>query len=855
MMDAFKRFTTYLHQRRIPLFGLQLCISAAALGGLAWKLVTALKNQMMGPLGSGLYPWTRIFFHPVDSGLLNYMGLCVVMGLCALFMYILWNERTLRALDQRLEQKHPLLLVTYVAISLVALLALSAIFVFFGQGAGEPYYSLLLLFIVCLPPLLLLTDLLNPLAWATRTGRLPGLMLVGCLALLVLMAVKQPVRLATGPVYFMNEYPDLFGETLVKGRFVRNDEFLNRLDKDDVGLVRAFFLMRERIEGPDRYVNEGDDLDFLGRLPSADSDATRRNLTSILRDFLRASSLVDLDTTQRTLMSILQLDDRDTTQWQKTGGPVSGPALLKGLQRMNVEEVRQFYVKNSLEYPHQNIGRGQINHLGHVYNPLNEYRLGRPLRDIYFQYGLGNTFLMQWVMDAFGSLSLQGYHKLYLLYPLYVFFFIAMLVVLFRDPLYVLGVFAGYAAAFFFAGHIGLILGAGIIPSIHLLDTVAIILLALYLRRRQQLFLVLLGLSCMASLFLNTMFGLILAVSVFGTLLLHAIEAGEKGRLLRRVAILAGGFLLVFLIPILMTPKTSGAVIEYFFAGYFSWLPHPAVVLLTVIYFVGSYAFMVLLKGRRFDMKYIYLCSALYAQGLFVYYYWSGLPNHLPMVMPFLSLQFFIMLYILAFRSPRPVLSRAAQLLTPVAVFGMLFFCAWTWWKIFSAQEAVFYANFRQHRTFQWDFDRARVVATVNPQPFQNAVSLIQKYSKGPEKGIYIISKYDGLVPFLADRYSAMPHFELSYSLFSEKQVIEAVKLIETNRPTYLFVDSDLIRFAPPLSSDPWSKLYVSTFDQRERMSRFGRNTALHTLFSRVVDGYEKREDNGLITVFERRKN
>jgi hypothetical protein len=212
------------------------------------------------------------------------------------------------------------------------------------------------------------------------------------------------------------------------------------------------------------------------------------------------------------------------------------------------------------------------------------------------------------------------------------------------------------------------------------------------------------------------------------------------------------------------------------------------------------------------------------------------------------------MLYILVFRSPRPVLSRVSQLLTPVTVFGMLLFCAWTW-KTFSAQEAVFYANFRQHRTYQWEFDRARVVATINSQPFQDAVSLIQKYSMGPEKGIYMISTYDGLLPFIANRYSVMPHFELGYSLFSEKEVIEGVRLIQTNRPEYLFVDSNLTRLTPSPSADPWSKLYVSLFDQRERASRFGRYAALHTLFSRVADGYEKREDNGLITVFERRKN
>jgi hypothetical protein len=831
MMDAFERFISYLQGRRVLIFYVQLCVSATALGRLTWKLVSVLKNRMMSPLDTSLYPWTAIFFHPVDSGLFNYIALCLVMGLCALVLYILWNERTLRALDQRLERKHPLLLLGYVALSLVIFLVLSAIFVFLGRTGGELYYSLVLLFIVCLPALLLVTDLVDPMAWSMRRGRLPGLVLLGCLLLLVFAVVREPMRLATGPVYLMNEYPDLFGETLVNGRFVRNNEFLDRLKEGDAQLIRTFFRLKEHIEGPAMYRDKGENLDFLLQLRS-----------------------VNLSAAQARVMELLRSGEPDIAGWQTAGSSLSAPDLLKELERVNMEEVKQFFLNNSLEYAHQNMGRGQVNHLGHIYNPLNEYRLGKPLNEIYFQYGLGNTFLMKWVMDAFGGLSLQTYHKLYLFYLLYAALFIAMLVMLFRDRLYVLGVFTGYAAAFFWSGHIGLVLGAGLIPSIHLLDTVAIMLLALYLRRRKPLFLVLLGLSCMASLFINTMFGLILAISAFATALLHAIETGEKGHLLHRVAIAVGGFLLVFFIPMLVMPRTSGTVMEYFFAGYFSWLPHPAVVFLTVIYLVVSYGFMLLLKGHRFEMKYIYLFSALYAQGLLVYFYWSGLLNHLPMALPFLALQLFVMLYILVSRFPWPLLGKTVQLSVPIVVLGMLFLCAFTF-RIFYAQGSAFYDNFRQHRTYQWAFDRARVVTTMNPQPFQHAVKLIQKYSTGPERGIYIISNYDGLVPFLADRYSVMPHFELGYSLFSEKQVREAVKRIQTNKPRYLFVDSDLVRFTPSLSADPWSKLYVSAFDQRERASRIGRSAGLHTLFSRVADGYEKKEDNGLTTVFERRNS
>ena len=36
----------------------------------------------------------------------------------------------------------------------------------------------------------------------------------------------------------------------------------------------------------------------------------------------------------------------------------------------------------------------------------------------------------------------------------------------------------------------------------------------------------------------------------------------------------------------------------------------------------------------------------IYTQGLFVYFYWSGLTNHLPTVIPFAGLQIILMIYI-----------------------------------------------------------------------------------------------------------------------------------------------------------------------------------------------------------------
>lgn len=128
---------------------------------------------------------------------------------------------------------------------------------------------------------------------------------------------------------------------------------------------------------------------------------------------------------------------------------------------MNIEEIKRFYLYNSLEYSHQNMSRWQMNHIGHILNPLNEFVLGKPLKDIYIQYGLGRTFIIKWTMDLFGGISIDNYYKIYIYYVLYFIGFMGMLYILFRDPLYVLigSLFLG--GAYYFQGYIALMLAPG----------------------------------------------------------------------------------------------------------------------------------------------------------------------------------------------------------------------------------------------------------------------------------------------------------------------------------------------------------------------------------------------------------
>ena len=79
------------------------------------------------------------------------------------------------------------------------------------------------------------------------------------------------------------------------------------------------------------------------------------------------------------------------------------------------------------------MARGQINHIGHLLNPINEIMSGKPISKVYMQYGLGNTLAAKWIMQLTGRVSLDSYYKYYIFYIAYALLFLLMSYVIFKD--------------------------------------------------------------------------------------------------------------------------------------------------------------------------------------------------------------------------------------------------------------------------------------------------------------------------------------------------------------------------------------------------------------------------------------
>lgn len=809
----------FISRRATALYKLQLAFSCIALALLSWNVTILLKRAFLADLKAKINVWAYIFYHPIGSNLFNYIAISVVIGACALSGYLLANRRNVEWLKGKIEGNR-----TFVFFATISSLFLVGLILVMPSGLGRMAVALL---VVIIP----FFSLFKP-----RSLVRSGIMLSAISWLFLISA--DPLLVAMGPAYLMNEYADIYGETYVKSKPINEKEFLDKIKDINIReMLRVFYYLVARYESL-KMDHEED-----------------KGLREVIGSIFAKYKYIDIVAAQRHVIHMLSRDDTLYDDLKNEKEAYAKEYLegfkrqIENLNRIDVETLKEFYRRNEIEYAYQNMSRGQINHIGHVLNPLNEYQGGKPLSSIYMQYGLGNTLLMKWTMDLFGGVSIDNYYKCYFYYVVYYILFIFMLYLIFKERMYVFTGTVFLAASFFGYSFIGFILAPGIIPSIHFLDAGVLIFMLLFLRNGRIGHLTAAALLSLLSIVINRQFGIILAAAFIGAMSFYIIE-NKKGmnRLLWITTIIAFSFLSVVVFQ-LTNIGTLGKTFYYYLTGLFSWPARPLIKDLTILYLVLSYSFLLMLKKVRNGLKYLYLLVFIYSQGLFVYYYWSGLNNHLPMVMPFVGLQLMLMIHISEnlLSGGSTAIQRTLDV-TKYILFAVVSLFALLNAKDFYMEKVRLQRSFTFHRIHNWEFDRARLITTINPEPVRESINLIKKYSPD-ERGIFIISKYDNLFPFLSARYSRMPFFEMHWHLFSESESREAIERIRGSKPDFIFVDSNIDRY----DIDPWAQIYYEMSVIKERASRIERYAELYKLFLAVKGDYEKVEEGTLISVYRRK--
>ncbi len=802
----------------------QLLLSVIFGAVCLWKGVNFLKNQTIIIANSNFNPWVYPFFHPTEYSLPNYLFLCLLLALVGILIYILNPTKIIKRFSETVSPY-------YLLISLVA--SVSFFFIFFIQSCfvhSDPGRLLGLFF----PALIAIVPFVpNIFSFSNKY------LYKSAVIVLFLIIVWEVLRIFMGPVYIMNEYPRLYGKTLIEGRYVDNKDFLEKVKPIDKELIKlaVFYRDKNKYKGIGgyykikKYKNLRLEQNFINLLNDDGFNILIDNFIKGNTHFVDKGNILELD-------EIALQNDNNLAS-----------IMRSRLRQIDVENIRLFYVYNMLEYYHQDMGRGQINHIGYVLNPLNEYSSGKPLKELYMQYGLGNTLLMKWTMGLFGGMSIQNYYKCYIYYIIYFILAFFTLQFLFRNIFFSLASFAAFTYSLFGVGFLGFILAPGIIPTIHFFDIIVLTFLILFFKRNNKAYLTAAFLSTALAIFINAQFGAMLMLACFISFTLYILENKKGNPKLMWLATLFIALILNIALLLFLLERTSSLdIFKYLVSGFLSWPAHFIIIFLTIVYLIISYAFMFLLKRHRFYLKYIYAFFFIYTQFLFVYYYWSGLPNHLPMVIPFLCTQLFLMLFILR----TEIFGFSEYLIIMVDIVAKVFLIIVGFLLLISIisfyrEKNQFEENFAQHRLHHWDFERAKVLSTVDPVPIEDSITLINKYVP-QEEGVYIISKYDNLIPFLAKKPSLMPFSEMAVFLISKKESDTTIQKIERIKPRYIFVDNDISENI----NDPWGKLFSNNFINTERAARYGRYMELKKLFDRIIPHYKKIFQGKLLSVYER---
>ena len=156
---------------------------------------------------------------------------------------------------------------------------------------------------------------------------------------------------------------------------------------------------------------------------------------------------------------------------------------------------------------------------------------------------------------------------------------------------------------------------------------------------------------------------------------------------------------------------------------------------------------------------------------------------------------------------------------------------------------------FATHVVHNWTFQYGVFQTTMAPQLFIESVNLIDQYASGPS--MYLISKYDAILPILAHRSHALPVVNLALDLLSHRDIDRCIQAIKVNQPTYLFVDSDIIR---DLRGDvllPSSYLGERTYQESYGRVQVMKN--MRQLYYGIQNDYVPLQRGSLITVYKRK--
>lgn len=509
----------------------------------------------------------------------------------------------------------------------------------------------------------------------------------------------------------------------------------------------------------------------------------------------------------------------------------------------------EFVRRNAYEFQDQSLAGHYFHHQNTILGTINEYVLGKPQSQTVFLYGWLSTVVIAEAMKAVGDINFENYQRVfYSFYPAYYLLLLVAAAIIFKKKEYVLLVGIVSIGALYSVGFETTRFAPGFNPIRHFFDIFVLVFFYWYLFKpsRNLLYFFLTLVFSIIGILFNKEFGLALLLSIVLTTFVRA--AAERKKILAESALIVVAVLISIASFVLISTGKNPTLL-YVLLGVAAPTAHWMKIYGLLILFSAIY--VLLIKNRKSGNGWCYLALLwfLYAQGLLIYYIWNPAPNHLWSLGSVWGMSLVLLLqYAVSNYDWMVQYEKKILLISNIAlVFSLLLPSIVFYYQDQSAYQKVF----KEHVLHHWDLPRAKFVSTMDPAVFKNAVELIDKYSRS--NSIYILSKYDNFLPFLAAKYSAMPYTEVALSLVTQKEMDASVRVIIQNRPEYLFADSDMMRnHAGDIfkGGDPVTK-YLDVYDASKGRAMVLDNFA--KIFKEVSPLYEPVEVGQLITVYKRR--
>ena len=517
---------------------------------------------------------------------------------------------------------------------------------------------------------------------------------------------------------------------------------------------------------------------------------------------------------------------------------------------LSKEEVKE-KKDHKFELTWQILNRWVVHHHSYVYIPINELNLGKPIRDIYMQYGLLNTVLLKSILNFIGDVNFNKYFQVW-----FSFFFIYYLLYAYvlkklfiNNPEYQTIGWIGSISVLGFIGFQFLQLGPGLNPVRHFFDLITLVFIYKYMITddfsegyfwKKSFFILCISI---VSILNNYQTGLVLSLSIVGTILVANTLSIKKISLRTVIFIMLIIVNTISLIYLLISDLYD-PLSHYYLQGLLGFPFNNIYIYAWIIFNIFAYTILYKAFERGSRLKQVGLFITFYSQGLALYTVWGGTIYHALNYAPIYIL-FILVIFFIAFEDNKLLNNLKKEALKIGIMITLLIFFIFSVVN-FDIKKTQFNKVFEVSKTYNWNFDAVKLKSTIDPKYFKSAISLIEKYSTS--NGIFIISKYDQILTILSKKYSNMPFFDMAWFVLSQKEIDLAIEKLKHKKPQYIFVDK--------IIADNRLISHTTTYDEnlnKESLKRYLRLKELEKVFNGVKNDYSLVDSSSLIEVYKRK--